>query len=180
MKENLSMKYFVLTSLFVLLVATPASSQWRQGNELAGDTPVRKFVNGFGGNLIVVEDPNKFVQDWQKPETPKITLATEVKRGVTVGVMVLFAGCKADARGDCNADVDYLIYKPDGTIYTDQKGQPLWHDAAPPSPIIQLGRAILGLRLAASDPIGEYRIKAKLTDHNANISFELETKFKAL
>ena len=174
------MKYFVLAGVFILLLTTPAFSQWRQGNDRAADTPDRKSVNGFGGNLIVVEDPNKFVQDWQKPETPQITLAKEVKRGVTVGVMVLFVGCKADARGACNADVDYLIYQPDGSLYTEQKGQPLWKETAPPPPIIQLGRAILGVRLAATDPVGEYRIKAKLTDHNANISFELETKFKAL
>lgn len=173
------MKYFMLAAVLTLLLAAPAFSQWQQGNERAPDTPDRKSVKGFAGNLIVVEDPNQFVQDWQKPETPRITLAKEVKRGVTIGVMILFAGCKADTQGNCNADVDFLIYKPDGSIYTDQKGQPLWHDTAPPSPIIQLGRAILGMRLEASDPVGEYRIKTKLTDHNANISFELETTFKA-
>lgn len=135
-------------------------------------------MNGFGGQLIVVENPRQFIEEWLKPETPRIKSATDVKRGDALGAFVLFAGCKIDAQGVCNSEVDYTIYKPDGSIYGEQKGQPLWKELAPPAPNIQLGRAILAFRLRDSDLGGEYKVKAKVTDRNANISFELQTKFR--
>ena len=43
---------------------------------------------------------------------------------------------------------------------------------------MQLSRAILGIRLEKDDAAGEYTIKAKVSDLNAAISFELETKIR--
>ena len=49
--------------------------------------------------------------------------------------------------------------------------------AAPPAPIIQLSEAILTIKLNADSPVGEYKVKAKVHDINADNSFELETEF---
>src|SRR5262245_35773881 len=105
-----------------------ASAQWKKGEERIADTPDRKSVDGFGGNLLVVKDPRAFIEEWQKPETPHITPATEVKRGDLLGAFVLFAGCKPDAEGNCNSEVDYAVYKPDGSLYAERKAQPLWKE----------------------------------------------------
>jgi hypothetical protein len=165
--------------VLLLLVATiSASGQWKKGDERVDDAPDRKSVNGFGGHLIIVENPREFMEDWLKPETPKINIATNVKRGDLLGAFVLFAGCKPDAQGLCNSEVDYTIYKPDGGLYAERKGQPLWKEDAPPPPIIQLSRAILSFRMEKNDPAGEYRVKAKVSDLNADVFFELETKFR--
>ena len=172
------MKIVSAALFLILLVASPAFSQWKQNEKPTGDAPNRKEVNGFGGHLIVVENPREFIQEWLKPETPKIKSATSVKRGDSVGAFVLFAGCKTDRQSACDSEVDYIVYRPDGSILTEQKGQPLWKEEAPPAPNIQLGRAILAFRLGKADPSGEYRVKAKVSDLNANISFELETKFR--
>jgi hypothetical protein len=146
-------------------------------NQIA-DSPSRKASNGFGGDLIVIEDPAKFVEDWQRPETPKFSSATVVKRGVRLGAVVIFAGCKRDPAGICNAEVDYAIYKPDGSLYQEQKGLPLWKEPAPPSKNFQLGRAILSFRTGPSDQVGQYRVTAKCTDLNADVTLELETTFE--
>jgi hypothetical protein len=37
---------------------------------------------------------------------------------------------------------------------------------------------ILGIRMEKNDPAGDYKIKAKVSDLNADISFELETKIR--
>ena len=71
-----------------------------------------------------------------------------------------------------------MIYKPDGSLYAERKSQPLWKEKAPPAPIIQLSRAILSFRMEKNDPAGEYRVKAKVSDLIADVSFELETKFR--
>jgi hypothetical protein len=162
---------------FILIATSPALPQWRENGGTASDTPDRKDVKGFGGHLMVVKDPQGFIAEWLKPETPHIKVARTVKRGEIHGALVLFAGCKPDAKGICNAEVDYAIYNPDGSLREEKKALPLWKDEAPPQPIIQLGRALLTFRLDKDAPAGEYKVKAKVHDLNADISFELETKF---
>jgi hypothetical protein len=93
------------------------------------------------------------------------------------GAFVLFAGCKPDSQGICKSEVDYTVYKPDGTVFVERKSLPLWDLQAPPAPIIQLGKAILAFQLGPDDADGEYRVKAK-SDLNANITLELETRFR--
>ena len=172
------MKILSATLFLIVFIVSPAFSQWKGNNEPVGDTPDRKAVNGFGGHLIVVENPRTFIEEWMKPETPKIKNATDVKRGDSIGAFVLFAGCKPDSQGVCKSEVDYTVYKPDGTIFAERKSLPLWDLQAPPAPIIQLGKAILAFHLGPTDADGEYKVKAKVSDLNANISFELETKFR--
>ena len=171
------MKIFgAIVFLLLVITATP-STQWKKGDKRLEDTADRKSLNGFGAHLLVVQDPQGFIEEWAKPQTPKINLATKVKRGESIGVLILFAGCKPNAQGECSSEVDYLIFKPDGSVYVERKSEPLWKEKAPPVPNIQLGRAILGLQMEPDDPAGEYRVKAKVYDLNADISFELETKF---
>ncbi len=171
------MKIISTTFFLILIAAAPAFSQWKQNDERAVDAPDRKAVNGFGGHLIIVENPREFIDEWLKPETPNIMSASDVKRGEPIGAIVLFAGCKVDAQGACNSEVDYAIYKPNGKLFVERKKQPLWKEQAPPAPNVQLGRAILALSMGKDDSAGEYVVKAKVSDLNADISFELETKF---
>jgi hypothetical protein len=172
------MKTCAALVVLLLFCSGLASAQWKKGDERVADTADRKDVNGFGGYLFIVENPMAFIEEWKKPETPKLTPATTVKRGVLVGAFVFFAGCKPDAQGVCNAEVDYAVYKPDGSLYAERKAQPLWKEKAPPGTNIQLSNAILGIRGEENDPLGEYVVKAKVSDLNAKISFELETKFR--
>jgi hypothetical protein len=162
----------------VLLTSSVVQAQWKRDGKPVEDTPDRKSVGAFGGQLLVVRDPRAFFEDWQKPETPKINPVTEVQRGELLGALVLFAGCKPDAQGTCNCEVDYFFYRADGSLYAERKGQPLWKEQAPPAPNTQLGRAFLGIRMKNDEPPGEYKIKAKVSDLNAAISFELETKIR--
>jgi hypothetical protein len=173
-----SMKTITALMMLVLLGGTVATAQWKKRDERAPDSPDRKSVNGFGANLLIVKDPRGFIEEWQKPKTPKIDPVSEVKRGELLGAFVLFAGCKPDTQGRCNSEVDYTVYNPHGSIYAERKEQPLWKEEAPPGTNIQLGRAILAIRMEENDPVGDYRVKAKVADLNAQISFALETKFR--
>ncbi len=172
----------IIAALMTLLLfgGTLATAQWKKGDERTPDTLDRKSVNGFGAHLLIVENPRAFIEEWQKPETPKIDPVSQVKRGILLGAFVLFAGCKPDAQGRCNAEVDYTVYKPDGSVYAERKEQPLWNETAPPGTNIQLSNAILGIRMEPNDPVGDYKVKAKVADLNAQISFELETKFRLI
>ena len=170
------MKLTTALLMLLLLGVGAATAQWKKGDERIADSSDRKSVDGFGGHLIIVKDPRAFIEEWQKPQMPKIDIAKEAKRGPVFGAFVLFAGCKPDAQGVCNAEVDYAVYKPDGSLYAEQKGQPLWKDEAPPAQNIQLSRAILAIRFEDKDPAGDYKVTAKVSDLNAHVSFDLETK----
>lgn len=167
----------IVAMLVIILMSVMVSAQWKKGDEKVEDTSDRKSVNGFGGHLIIVEDPKGFIEEWSKPQTPNIKPVTDVKRGKVIGAFVLFAGCKPDSGGVCNSEVDYVVIKPDGNVYAERKGQPLWKEEAPPAQNIQLSRAILGIRMEPEDSAGEYKVKAKVSDLNAGVTFELETKF---
>lgn len=172
------MKTCAALVVLLLFCSGIASAQWKKEGERLADTADRKEVNGFGGQLLIVEDPKAFIEEWQKPETPNITPVTTAKRGIILGAFVLFAGCKPDAQGKCNSEVDYALYYPDGSLYAERKAQPLWKEKPPPATNIQLSNAILGIRMEEKDASGEYVVKAKVSDLNAKISFELETKFR--
>lgn len=169
----------ILAVLVIILANVTASGQWQKNNEKVEDTAERKSLNGFGGHLVMAKDPQGFIKEWQKPEMPKIDVVSEVKRGELVGAFVLFVGCKPDSSGVCNAEIDYVVLKPDGSVYAERKAQPLWKEQAPPTGNIQLSRAILAIRMQSKDPTGVYKVKAKLSDLNANITLELETTFRA-
>ncbi|HEV2915280.1 MAG TPA: hypothetical protein VGX92_18520 [Pyrinomonadaceae bacterium] len=172
------MKIIGAAFFLILIVALPSFSQQKQNDEPEADVSDRKDVKGFGGHLFLVKDPRGFVEEWLKPETPHIVPVSVVERGEVLGAFVLFAGCKPDTQGICNAKVDYTLYKPDGSVRDERKEQPLWDEAAPPEPNIQLSKAILVFRLEPGDSTGEYKVKAKVHDLNAEISFELETRFR--
>jgi hypothetical protein len=118
------MKIIPALLLILTFCLSSAHAQWAKNGVTAEDQPDRKSLNGFGAHLIVVHDPQKFIEDWKKPETPHIDNRSTVKRGEMMAAIILFAGCKADG-GVCDAEVDYAIYKPDGSLYAERKGQPL-------------------------------------------------------
>ena len=173
------MRSLYATLLLILVVASPSFSQGARNDRPVGVVTDRTNVKGFGARLIVVENPEQFVQEWLKPEIPKIKRwsATEVKRGDSLGAFVMFLGCRTDAQGICDSEVDYTIYRPDGSIYDERKGQPIWKEASP-APNLQLSRGSLGSRFGKDEPPGEYKVKAWVSDLNANVSFELEMRLR--
>jgi len=74
------MKIVIALITLVLLGGTVATAQWKKGDERIPDTPDRKSVSGFGAHLLIVEDPRAFIEEWQKPETPKINPASNFRR----------------------------------------------------------------------------------------------------
>jgi hypothetical protein len=111
----------ILASLLVVVAALPVSAQWNKNGERAEDAPDRKVVGGFGVHLLVVEKPQEFIEEWKKPEMPKIRDTNKATKGEYYGVIVLFAGCKPDQLRTCNAEVDYTIYKLTGPFMLSAK-----------------------------------------------------------
>lgn len=191
----------VSTTLFlILIVAAPAFSLSGRNDETVADESNYKEVNGFSGYLTLDDYPYEKVQRWLDPVgIATLSAMPTMKRGKTMGAFVELRGCQQNARGMCNTRVNYTIYKPDGSIFATRavrqkellwkKHAPLASDTSYPKTRNRLkkqgrkmggqseGLARMHFKLGKDDPVGEYKVKAKVTDSNANISFEIELNF---
>jgi len=195
------MKLVTTTLFLIIIAASPAFPFWEQNDKAAGGETNYKEVDGFSGYLTLEDEPREEVQRWLDPvEIATLRAMPTMKRGKTMGAFVELRGCKQNARGVCNVRVDYTIYKPDGSVFDTgavRQREILWKKRAPPTPrrgypkLRKQGRrmgvgtvssppkglAAMHFRLGKDDPVGEYKVKAKVTDFNADVSFELERDF---
>lgn len=171
----------VSIALSLILIAASTAFPLRQQDDTSNG-PNYKKVNGFSGYLTWDDYPYDYVQRWLDPvEIPTISAVPTMKRGETMGAFVELRGCKQNAHGRCNAGVNYTIYRPDGSTFTtravSQKGI-LWkkqtRSAGRRSP---KGLARMHFKFGKDDPAGEYKVKVKVADLNADISFEIELNF---
>lgn len=63
------MKTLAAAIAVILLASSLAQAQWKKDGKPLEDTPDRKLVGDFGGQLLVVKNPRAFIEDWQKPQT---------------------------------------------------------------------------------------------------------------
>jgi hypothetical protein len=170
---------FSLMLLFLFVLFCPSYySQWKEDGKHIEDTIARKAVNGFGANLILADRPKEFMQEWSRPEKPELWSTSVAKRGEPLAAFIMFAGCLPDNRGICNTEVDFQVFKPDGSLWAERKGLDLWKKVAPPAANTQLSTANIIIRIQPNDPAGEYKVKASVRDLNRKVSFDLEEKFK--
>ena len=167
------MKRLMLCAL--LLIATPLLAQWKEGGEPVPDTKWRKSDGPFGVMLLLSDEPQKFVDDWNKPETPALHSTDVAKRGTPIGAFVLFVGCK-EVEGHCDATVDFTVLRPDGSEYASQKDAEMWKEEAPGTNL-QLSVANLGIRIEPQDPAGKYLVRAVAHDRNAKRNVSVEQTF---
>ena len=174
------MKIVSQTLLLILIAASPAFSLWEQNDQAAGGEPNYKEVNGFSGYLTVDDEPREHVRRWLDPvEIATLRSMPTMKRGKTMGAFVELMVCQQNARRVCHVRVNYTIYKPDGSIFATRaiwQKEILWKKQTRRRSY-SLGLARMHFRLGRDDPAGEYKVKAKVSDLNAGISFEIELNF---
>jgi hypothetical protein len=158
----------VTSILFSLFVAGGSASNAQEGSELEAD-------------LIVTAEGRELFNSWDKP-TGKPFEIVPVKiapRGKFLSAVILFRGCKADASGNCNVELDIVAYDPAGKVYGEMKAAELWqHRPAPASGHTQLGVTYMGLEIEAHDPAGAYRVEAVARDLNAGVEVVSATQFE--
>jgi hypothetical protein len=174
------MKLVGTTLFLILIAASPAFSLSGRNDKTVADETNYKKVNGFSGYLTLDDYPHEKVQRWLDPVgIATLSAMPTMKRGKTMGAFVELRGCKQNARGMCKTRVNYTIYKPDGSIFATRavrQREILWKKKTPRRSY-PLGLARMHFRLGRDDPAGEYKVKAKVSDLNADISFEIELNF---
>ena len=176
------MKIVATILCLILIAVSPAFSLREQDDKATSDEPNFKRVSGFSGYLTLDDYPHDHVQRWFDP-TEIVTLSAMpmMKRGKTMGAFVELTGCKQNARRACNVEVHFTIYKPDGSTFAQravrQRGL-LWKkQTSHAGRRSRNGLARMHFKFGKDDSAGEYKVKAKVTDLNADISFEIELNF---
>ena len=122
-------------------------------------------------SLVVTANGKELFESWERP-TGKPFRVEPVKvaaRGRFLSAVVLFKGCKPDAAGNCNIEVDFVAYDPKGAVYGDMKNAELWQSKpAPTRGKTQLGVNYMGIVIEPKDIAGKYRVVATARDKNAN------------
>jgi hypothetical protein len=165
------------------LCSLQAAAQWNENGAPLPDTPSTKSKDGFGAMLLLSDEPNRFVEEWQStPPDHRPTLRTtdRAPRNRQVVAFLFFSGCRP-ANGACDCSVDFTVVRPDGSTYAERSNLELWRGKAPtPGSILQLSVANLAITIETRDPLGTYTIKAKVKDNVAGTVLELTTPLEAV
>ena len=176
------------------LVATNATAQWRdrEGN-IADDTPSQQHARGFGAMLkIATEAESKRFHDaWYGTPTehaPTLTTTDTAVRGDLVSILILYAGCAPREASDadiaagkiaCPAMLDLRILAPDGTEYGHAEEMSLAQDQpAATANLLQLSPVEVKLRFEPEDPLGVYRIDARIDEPERDVVLTLSTSIE--
>lgn len=153
----------------------------KESGEFAGIDPKapnesKKAVGKFEGELIFTDDAKTLIKKWNASSDDVVLNTVEtVQLDKTIEAFVIFDGCTADANKQCNVSLSYLIYYPDGNLYSMSSTQfPM--NKAPADMGAVLGTSTT-IRLPATEPVGDYVALARLRDLNSAQVIELRRVF---
>jgi hypothetical protein len=167
-------------SFLIALVPMTADAQWRtRDGAIVEDTLSQQSEHGFGAMLQIAtaSESKRFHEEWYGTATdhmPQLQTTDSARRGETVSVLVLYAGCALDdaaediitaGKAPCGAQLRMRVVAPDGSDYTDLEEMSLAQSQpSAPGHILQLSPVELKIRFEPGDPLGDYRVEARI-DH---------------
>jgi hypothetical protein len=170
--------------IFLTLLLIPfASSQWWQNGKRVPDDTWRRAKGDLGVMLLLTRDAKLFLKDWYgtpQSHAPSIRTTDRAVRGDVVAAFVVFTGCMPSPSGTCDGTVDFTVLKPNGSVYSEAKNNPLLTGKSAEAPTVQLSSAHLDIRIEQQDPLGMYTVKAHVRDTRANITIDVEQRFEVV
>jgi len=131
--------------------------------------------------LLITAEPEKVLSPTKGPDG-QYAQAQPVKiapRGQLLVGVLFFKDCKADAKGNCNVDVDVQGLTPSGQLFQNSKGDDLWRNKrAPHAGFVQLGVPKIRITIEPKDPAGTYRVIAIAHDRHNGAESRSEASFE--
>ncbi|NOT89382.1 MAG: hypothetical protein HOP03_14550 [Lysobacter sp.] len=178
-------------ALLLALAATTADAGWRTPDGvMLEDTPSQQSERGFGAMLQVATEAEskRFHEEWYGTATdhsPKLQTTDSARRGDTVSVLVLYAGCALDDaaqdtiaanKAPCGAQLRLRVVAPDGSDYGNPEEMSLAQSQpSAPGHILQLSPVELKIRFEPGDALGDYRIEARIDHPDKDSLLQLST-----
>ncbi len=169
----------VLAIAIAVALGDTASAQWFVAGATAGDLDFAKSDGEFRAALFLTNRPKEFFEAWEKPTDPVQLLASNrATRGKPIETIVVFSNCQAGPDGLCDATVEFVVYRPDESVYGKTGKTELWLKKPPPArDAIQFGVQTLGVTIEPGDPDGEYRVETTVRDNVRGASLRLVQPF---
>jgi len=163
----------------VIVLAGTAFAQWSVDGKPAADLDFAKSDGAFRVSLFLTNDPEAFFEAWKKPKDPvQVHGSNRAFRGKPIEAIVIFTNCQAGPDGLCDATVDFVLFRPDGSIYGKFEDAELWLKKPPPAiDAIQFGVQTMGVAIEPGDPDGRYRVEATVRDKVRGSTLQLTQPF---
>jgi hypothetical protein len=171
-----------IVAVMMLMLASSAAAQSKEDGKALRNKPWAKSDGDFGAMLFLTDKPDELFAAWEKPGAGvPFSSTAKAERGVPIVAVIFFTGCAADDKGPCQASVRFTAYQPDGKLYDEPVEGELWTDKPPPPKgQMQLSVGNMGFVLEPEDPLGVYKVKAKVVDNVAKKTLVLEREFTAV
>lgn len=172
----------MVLAVAMLLPAT-ASAGWvdPQGHAIP-DSDHMKSAGDLMVQLLVTDDEARFLENWSTPSgSVRLPTADSIELNRRLTAFVIFGGCAVDAAGNCDLRMQITVYQPDGGVYSELPEMEVWTGKpAPPNAALGLGKQYLRLVIEPEEPLGRYRIEAKITDEVSGGQLLLTAYFTAV
>lgn len=170
-------------AIALLLTCQGAAAQWENEEGLPRPvTDYRKEQGRLGAQLVLLDEKQREYLLGIKnslSNTFYIDSTNNIGRDEPLTAAIVFTGCQADAAGNCHLISKYQVYKPDGSLYADIPALRAWYKK--PAPVgneARLTSANIKITIEQQDPLGTYKVIAKLVDVHSRKAITLSHDFE--
>ncbi len=177
------LKRIILVCSALFIFGSTYSATWvDKSGKAIPDSLSRKSSKNFIAQLVLTDNEPKLLKNWNTPSKDVFTpTANTIEKGKILSGFIIFGGCATDTLGNCDLVVRYKIYQPDGKVYSDLSLMEVWSGKpVPPHKSLGLGVGYLRVIIEPDEPLGQYRVDAKVTDRRGGDSVKLSATFNAI
>ena len=139
-------------------------------------TPAKTTASSLTAHIVIVPSDGQDVRKNWNGAKPKITDA--VSQGSAISILIAFSDCAPNAKGLCDVSVEFFVVSPDGVKKPGGSGA-VWSAAPFSIPNVSLlGQASLTAGFDKTDPVGDYKVLANVTDKVSGKVLHLSQNFK--
>lgn len=161
-----------LVPAILFLVFSPFSRGEEGLHELPDQSVYVK--EGLFLKVALLDDPQAFLAEWNHPlraQAPALKTRTVFHRGDIVFPVVMYSTNGLTPEGKANISYSLLFRRPDGSIYENPQNLTVVNGV--PAKGVGLCKDKAGLKIEENDPLGEYRLKATITDKVKDVQVEM-------
>ncbi|MEQ1497280.1 MAG: cystatin domain-containing protein [Novosphingobium sp.] len=175
----MAVRLVTIGAFALAMLAAPLGAQL-QATDAAGKAAVHddSIANQgeFGVMQFATTDPQAMWDAWaQATAGVEIQTHRTTARNQPIFTFIAFRGCKVDAKGACHLAARFEVFDPSGKSYAVTEGAALIDGRPPPPGNIGMGRASLGIRVEAGEPLGPYKVIVRTTDTVAGITLTTQS-----